>query len=320
MYKGNRKCIRSNVSTSDISKMSDDRIYCIYCITSPSNKKYVGQTCQTIQARWWKHKSDARNPNVVNKTPLHRAISKYGETDFRIEILENSLTIFNVDDRERHWIIEMNTLQPFGYNVLPGGQDGLHRLKCVGNPIETATKVDRKSLPLYINFMYDSRGYHGYIVRDTGKNAIFKQKSFHSGKRSLEETLEAAKEYLRQYVPERDWIYESKYAHGKCVTRESKTTSEVMKELDRNVLPRFIYIGCTKQKKHYIKVTFAAKDNQFASKTFYPNENKTLTDCLNDAEGYLESHIPRDEWIPKKIMKTSNKIQKKVQRPNGGGC
>ena len=57
----------------------------IYLITNTINdKKYVGQTRQTVEERWKEHKNDVKR----RKTPLYRAMKKYGIDKFNIYTLE----------------------------------------------------------------------------------------------------------------------------------------------------------------------------------------------------------------------------------------
>jgi hypothetical protein len=38
-----------------------------------------------------------------------------------------------LDQREKHWITELNTLHPNGYNLTDGGRTGINIIICVGN-------------------------------------------------------------------------------------------------------------------------------------------------------------------------------------------
>lgn len=59
---------------------------------------------------------------------LKSAIREYGRKNFIKEILEyieDDQKREKVSERERFWIKEENTLEPNGYNILPGGIDGM---------------------------------------------------------------------------------------------------------------------------------------------------------------------------------------------------
>lgn len=90
----------------------------IYKIVNLVNGKiYVGQSIN-IQKRWYQHKSDY---NKEGGCPiLYAAIRKYGIENFSFEVIEEcSLEL--LDEREKHWISQMNTLNPNGYNIALGG-------------------------------------------------------------------------------------------------------------------------------------------------------------------------------------------------------
>lgn len=92
----------------------------IYLITNNiNNKKYIGQTINSVNTRWIQHKSEAKylKPNVY----FTRAIRKYGPDNFTVETLEecdNSL----LDTREQYYIKLYNSNnKEFGYNSTIGG-------------------------------------------------------------------------------------------------------------------------------------------------------------------------------------------------------
>lgn len=89
----------------------------IYRIThKESGKSYVGLSVD-IYARWKQHKSFAR---TGRKSAIYSALSKYGVDAFTFDVIEecdkNSL-----EERERHWIAELNTVEN-GYNLTFGGE------------------------------------------------------------------------------------------------------------------------------------------------------------------------------------------------------
>lgn len=90
----------------------------IYCLTSPSNKKYVGQTKRKLNKRL----SDHRNrPECV---AIYNAIQKYGFDSFKIEVLCETDDEDEMDMLETKYIAELNTLAPNGYNIRTGGAKG----------------------------------------------------------------------------------------------------------------------------------------------------------------------------------------------------
>ena len=91
------------------------RIYTI--INLINGKRYVGMTSKSLEIRFNGHLADARR----NKPwILHKAIRKYGENNFKIELLEetNARDLSELGDIEIAWI---NKLKP-EYNMSLGGE------------------------------------------------------------------------------------------------------------------------------------------------------------------------------------------------------
>ena len=102
----------------------------IYIIRNTiNNKVYIGQTKVSLKLRFQNHLSAARN----NKDyVIGKAIRKYGEENFYIELLEEC-TIEELNDREKYWISYFNsTDNKFGYNMSIGG-----------NVIRTTKELDK---------------------------------------------------------------------------------------------------------------------------------------------------------------------------------
>ena len=96
----------------------------IYCYTNTvNNKKYIGQT-NNFERRKKEHinQSIYRTNGNYTQYPIHKAIRKYGIDNFMIEILETT-DHEHVDERERYWINEYNTVVPNGYNICGGGKN-----------------------------------------------------------------------------------------------------------------------------------------------------------------------------------------------------
>lgn len=90
---------------------------CIYQIMRiETGEKYIGQTTKKIHERWRTHAH-----HTSGCTKLKNAIQKYGEAAFELTIIEKCETIAQLNDREVHWINELNTLSPNGYNLMTGG-------------------------------------------------------------------------------------------------------------------------------------------------------------------------------------------------------
>src|SRR5208337_1564004 len=98
-------------------------IMIVYKITnSINNKAYVGQSQQTLEERWTKHKYDAKR-NVYNH--FYKAIRKYGTDCWKLEVLEEIEDISNLNEAEMKWIEHYDTFnRDKGYNSTNGGENG----------------------------------------------------------------------------------------------------------------------------------------------------------------------------------------------------
>ena len=94
----------------------------IYLMTNQiNNKQYVGKTvCKNLSRRICNHFSSARNKYDKDyNCPLHRAIRKYGEQNFTVEVLEKCSEKESCQ-KEIEWIDELGTYKN-GYNATRGG-------------------------------------------------------------------------------------------------------------------------------------------------------------------------------------------------------
>ena len=90
----------------------------IYKITNIiNNKGYVGKTINSPDKRWKNHLYCAKTdgPMVIS-----RAIRKYGEKNFKFEVIEECL-VEEMNPREAHWIEYHDTFHN-GYNSSMGGE------------------------------------------------------------------------------------------------------------------------------------------------------------------------------------------------------
>ena len=87
----------------------------IYLIKNKiDNKCYVGQTIRTLKKRWSEHCK--QNGCIA----LHNAILKYTPENFTIEQLFEG-TNDELDEKEKEYIQQYNSICPNGYNITSGG-------------------------------------------------------------------------------------------------------------------------------------------------------------------------------------------------------
>jgi group I intron endonuclease len=100
----------------------------VYMITNHVNgKRYVGQTTQSINQRFKRHKFESRNPATLKKRIqiLYHAMKKHGESSFTIECLAVCFSREELDRQEVTFIEYYKTkIKEFGYNIRDGGVNG----------------------------------------------------------------------------------------------------------------------------------------------------------------------------------------------------
>ena len=98
----------------------------IYCFTNLTNKKkYIGQSINEDNSRFNNHMSATKHESSCEyKSPLHRAIRKYGIENFEYEILAKGIDDIEIlNNLEIHYIEKYNSLAPNGYNIELGGKN-----------------------------------------------------------------------------------------------------------------------------------------------------------------------------------------------------
>lgn len=91
-----------------------------------NGKRYVGITDQSLEDRWNKHLTCARNGSEYH---FHRAIRKHGAEAFESVIIDECLTREELLEAEKRWIwLLASNVPEYGYNMTLGG-DGVAGLK-----------------------------------------------------------------------------------------------------------------------------------------------------------------------------------------------
>lgn len=107
----------------------------IYKITNIINDKiYIGKTRMNLTCRLKGHEYSSK---YGSGTFIHRAIRKCGISNFKIELLEETL---KDNEREKYWI---DTLTP-DYNLTKGGDGG--DTSKTPNYIKSMRKLNRKGV------------------------------------------------------------------------------------------------------------------------------------------------------------------------------
>lgn len=121
----------------------------LYLYTFPNNKKYIGQTKNSLAQRTAQHVYEALHTPDKGCILLNKAINKYGVTNFeREEITECEDD--EMDFLEIEFIELYNTLQPNGYNLKVGGNNVPHAPEIIAKRARSLRKKeDEKDLPQF---------------------------------------------------------------------------------------------------------------------------------------------------------------------------
>lgn len=100
----------------------------IYKVTNKVNGKvYIGQTRHSLETRKIRHLSCARNGY---NTHFYQAIRKYGEDNFKWEILCSCSSKQELKDLETYFITKYDSIK-HGYNMVDGGDNNIMDIESV---------------------------------------------------------------------------------------------------------------------------------------------------------------------------------------------
>lgn len=112
----------------------------IYKITNiQNNKVYIGQTINSLEARFKRHKNDALKTKNPLNTHFARAIRKYGPDSFIAEVIDSATTQEELNQKEQSWIRYYDSVN-CGYNET----DAIY--KSGGNAYQSKTKEELKEI------------------------------------------------------------------------------------------------------------------------------------------------------------------------------
>ena len=193
--------------------------FIVYKHTSPSNKVYIGVTCQLPHKRW-KH-----GHGYFKNGYFTRAIKKYGWDNFQHDILCTDLTKSQAEFIERYLIrLYESANREFGYNIdLGGSLSGKHSE-------ETCRKISESRLgekhPLYGKHISEETRRK---MSEAQKGKIFSEEH----RRKLSECQLGEKHYRwgRPYSDAEKKKY-SDAAHKRAVAQIDMATQEIIKIFD----------------------------------------------------------------------------------------
>ena len=185
----------------------------IYKITNTINSKsYIGQTIQNVKERFYQHCA-TKCSKVVSNMAIHRAIKKYGKSNFTVEVIEE-IDSTNLNDRERYWIKYYNSYNN-GYNSTKGGQDGCKPFKDLDvesiikeyntgkslRTLGTIFKVDKQTIKdLLIRHNVELRTTRTYKLSQKDRDKVLEDFASGLSRKEIMIKWNISKSYLSQLI------------------------------------------------------------------------------------------------------------------------
>ena len=185
----------------------------IYKITNTINGKYyIGQTIQNVKERFYQHCA-IKCSKAVSNMAIHRAIKKYGKSNFTVEVIEE-IDSANLNDRERYWIKYYNSYNN-GYNSTKGGQDGCKPFKDLDvesiikeyntgkslRTLGTIFKVDKQTIKdLLIRHNVELRTTRTYKLSQKDRDKVLEDFASGLSRKEIMIKWNISKSYLSQLI------------------------------------------------------------------------------------------------------------------------
>lgn len=185
----------------------------IYKITNTINgKSYIGQTIQNVKERFYQHCA-TKCSKAVSNMAIHRAIKKYGKSNFTVEVIEE-IDSANLNDRERYWIKYYNSYNN-GYNSTKGGQDGCKPFKDLDvesiikeyntgkslRTLGTIFKVDKQTIKdLLIRHNVELRTTRTYKLSQKDRDKVLEDFTSGLSRKEIMIKWNISKSYLSQLI------------------------------------------------------------------------------------------------------------------------
>lgn len=185
----------------------------IYKITNTINgKSYIGQTIQNVKERFYQHCA-TKCSKAVSNMAIHRAIKKYGKSNFTVEVIEE-IDSANLNDMERYWIKCYNSYNN-GYNSTKGGQDGCKPFKDLDvesiikeyntgkslRTLGTIFKVDKQTIKdLLIRHNVELRTTRTYKLSQKDRDKVLEDFASGLSRKEIMIKWNISKSYLSQLI------------------------------------------------------------------------------------------------------------------------
>ena len=199
--------MESNYNMATIFTKKDFNFSCIYKLTSPSGKIYIGQT-QCLYKRFQDYRKPKANKYLMN------AILKYGLENITVEILEKNVLLDLLDEREQFYL---DTLQPFGnigYNI------------CREASTTRGRKRPKEEMQGSIDYMTGRFGELNHFYGKThSEESKQKQRDAKLGKKQSDYTIEKRIEKTSKCIKQIDLKTKEVTAEFESIAEAEKKTS-----------------------------------------------------------------------------------------------
>lgn len=223
----------------------------IYKIVNDINDKvYIGQTKRSLSIRFQQHLSKTRHKE--DNSILHKAIEKYGCDSFYIKEVSfveqetEQLLFEKLNELEKFYISKYNSISPYGYNILTGGNicpiehkahpiykfsmDGvfLEKFPTITDGLLSVGETNTKSCRISYHLKTDACAY-GYLWSDRlDKNPLIQYTEFKNQKKKKQEESKRKRKKGKSYIVakyDEDMNFVKYYFSRKSLLEDNKSVS-----------------------------------------------------------------------------------------------
>lgn len=207
-----------------------------------NNKIYIGQTKQSLENRHKRHLTQ-----LDDNTYFHRAIKKYGISNFKMELVEDKIPFKDLDTREKFWIKYYDSFYTTGkgYNLTEGGQWGS------GTQILTTRQADE------IKYLISNSDKTFVEIAKKYNVSVSCISDINTGRSFNEENLS----YPLRQAPVKSEINESNLYNIIHMLKNTKITFNEIARINRvkpytiGIINRGIYSQCPKNETYPLRKT-----------------------------------------------------------------
>jgi hypothetical protein len=190
-----------------------------------NGKLYVGQTVYGLETRRRWHRNKSNYPDTV----FERAVRKYGIDGFEFVEVQNCNDKLCLNEAERWWIKNLDSMVPSGYNRDRGGSGG-----CPVTP-ETRKRMSEAQLARKQNPSEETRRKLSWNASHLSPETIEKRRIAATGKKHTEDTRKHLSEVAKKRsTPERMKAMSQKAAEKGWTDEMKAKVSKTLREKHAN--------------------------------------------------------------------------------------